>query len=158
MGISSSKRSDEKELKNLILKSQKTCIQFKKLKEDNIRQTKEELISLLIQKELNISKEKMKKILEGEDYITIYDILNHILEILKEKCTSIVTNLTCPYELKAPLHSVIYTANLIENKELKEFMEKIKKLYGSEFISEAIDNKANLVNEVIRATPRARRH
>ena len=149
MGISSSKRSDEKELKNLILKSQKTCIQCKKLKEDNIRQTKEELISLLIQKELNISKEKMKKILEGEDYITIYDILNHILEILKEKCTSIVTNLTCPYELKAPLHSVIYTANLIENKELKEFMEKIKKLYGSEFISEAIDNKDNLVNEVI---------
>ena len=149
MGISSSKRSDEKVLKNLILNSQKACLQCKKEKEDNIRQTKDELISLLNQKELNISKEKMKKILEGEDYITIYDILNRILEILKKKCINIVTNSTCPYELKAPLHSVIYAANRLEMKELKEFMEKIKQLYDSEFIYKVIDNKDNLVNEVI---------
>ena len=149
MGISSSKRGDEKVLKNLILKSQKACLQCKKEKEDSIRQTKDELISLLNQKELNISKEKMKKILEGEDYITIYDILNRILEILKKKCINIVTNSTCPYELKSPLHSVIYAANRLEMKELKEFMEKIKQLYDSEFIYKVIDNKDNLVNEVI---------
>ena len=121
MGSSSSKRSDEKELKNLIIMSQKSCAGCKKEKVDNIKITKDELISLLNQKELNISKEKMQKILEGEDYIIIYSILNIILEDLKEKCTNIVTKTTCLPELKACLHTVIYTANRLEIKELKEF-------------------------------------
>ena len=149
MGSSSSKRSDEKELENLIIISQKSCAGCKKEKEANIHRIKEELITLLNKKELNISKEKMSLILKEEDYITIYDLLNRILECLKKKCTNIVTNSTCPYELKVHLHSIIYAANRLEIKELKEFMEKIKKLYGSEFISKVIDNKDNLVNVVI---------
>ena len=149
MGSSSSKRSDEKELENLIIMSQKSCAGCKKEKVDNIKSTKDELISLLNQKELNKSKEKMQKILEGEDYIIIYSILNIILEDLKEKCTNIVTKTACPPELKASLHTVIYAANRLEIKELKEFKEKINKLYGSEFITKAIDNRDNLVNEVI---------
>ena len=158
MGSSSSKSQEDqkeikqiepKELEDLLDLSQKECIQYSSNKKENILHIKEEIISYLNQKNLNASKEKMKIILAEEDLSIIYDLLNRIIESLKEKCTIIVSNNECPAELRAPLDSIIYAAHYLEIKELQLFREKINKKYGSEYISKVDNNTEFLVNEVI---------
>ena len=116
---------------------------------NEINSIKEEIIISLNQKDLNTSKTKMEKYLKEEDYLTVYDILNRILNNLKEKCNIIVSNKECPNELRVSLDSVIYSSNKLDIKELKEFKEKINELYGSNYINKAENNENKLVNEVI---------
>jgi 6-phosphogluconate dehydrogenase len=91
----------------------------------------------------------MDNILKAEDDIIIYDILNHILEILKEKLTCILSNNECPPELKTPLNSILYATTHHEIKELKDFREIIKQKYGTEFVNKADNNEEHFVNEVL---------
>ena len=89
----------------------------------------------------------MKRILEQEDLVIIYDILNSIIEFLKVKCNDIVSNDVCPAELRASLDSIIYAAPYCI--ELQLFRERISKKYGSEYISKVDNNTDFLVNEVL---------
>ena len=114
MGSSGSKRKDDlidpTELQILLNLPQKEFILKSNERKELIVRLKENLIFYLIQKEINSSENEMKRILEQEDLVIIYDILNHIIEFLKGKCNDIVSNNVCPAELRASLDSIIYTA------------------------------------------------
>ena len=157
MGIGSSKKRPEKkeepkpvtaeELKNLIKISQERCKLYRNKKADNIRKTEEEIANCLKSNNLDLAKAKMDNLCKFEDLVTAYDIIHPILEIIKEKCTYIISYSECPAELRAPLDSIIYAANKLEIQELMLFKEKILQKYGSSYISKAENNMDKLVNE-----------
>ena len=149
MGSSGSKNINPKHLKDLLESSQKTFKTYITEKNDTISHIKEEIEKYLQSKDINSLKEKMKKFLSEEDDITIYDILNRIVQTLKEKVTSLSENKNCPNELKAPLNTVIYAAPKLEIKELKEFRDIFKNKYGSNYISKVDKDEENLINEVL---------
>ena len=157
MGIGSSKKRPEKkeepkpvtaeELKTLIKISQERCKLYRSKKVDNIRKTEEEIANCLKSNNLDLAKAKMDNLCKFEDLVTAYDIIHPILEIIKEKCTYIISYSECPAELRAPLDSIIYAANKLEIQELMLFKEKILQKYGSSYISKAENNMDKLVNE-----------
>ena len=157
MGIGSSRKKPEKkeepkpvtaeELKNLIKISQERCKLYRNKKVDNIRKTEEEIANCLKSNNLDLAKAKMDNLCKFEDLVTAYDIIHPILEIIKEKCTYIISYSECPAELRAPLDSIIYAANKLEIQELMLFKEKILQKYGSSYISKAENNMDKLVNE-----------
>ena len=157
MGIGSSKKRPEKkeepkpvtaeELKTLIKISQERCKLYRNKKADNIRKTEEEIANCLKSNNLDLAKAKMDNLCKFEDLVTAYDIIHPILEIIKEKCTYIISYSECPAELRAPLDSIIYAANKLEIQELMLFKEKILQKYGSSYISKAENNMDKLVNE-----------
>ena len=157
MGIGSSRKRPEKkeepkpvtaeELKTLIKISQKRCKLYRNKKVDNIRKTEEEIANCLKSNNLDLAKAKMDNLCKFEDLVTAYDIIHPILEIIKEKCTYIISYSECPAELRAPLDSIIYAANKLEIQELMLFKEKILQKYGSSYISKAENNMDKLVNE-----------
>ena len=159
MGIGSSRRNNKEteknksnssqDPKNLLDLSQKTCKQYYNEKESNINRLKEELVKYLNQKDFNSSKEKMYSIIKEEDGMIIYDILNRIIETIKNNLETIISNDECPNELKANLNTIIYSADRLEIKELKEFREIIKQKYGTAYISSVDNNEELLVNEVL---------
>ena len=86
MGSSGTRRSNEPEyLKDLLQSSQNALKKYNDEKNETIDNIKKEIEKYLISKDINSSKEKMKKILREEDDIIIYDILNRILKTLFEK-------------------------------------------------------------------------
>ena len=151
MGSSGSKRKDDPidptELQIFLDLAQKEFILKSNERKELIARLKENLIFYLIQKDLNSSKDEMKRILEQEDLVIIYDIINRIIEFLKGKCNDIVSNDVCPAELRASLDSIIYAAPYCI--ELQLFRERISKKYGSEYISKVDNNTDFLVNEVL---------
>ena len=158
MGISAPKKNigqknkdhnDPKYLKYLLELSQKACRQYLNEKEDIIMKKKEEIIKFLSHKDMNSSKQIMELILREEDDKIVFDLLNRIIETLKEKVNLLIDNKKCPPTLKASLNTILYSAARLEIKELKEFREIIKEKYGPEFLSKADNNEEHLVNEVL---------
>ena len=150
MGIGSSRRSNEPEyLKNLMKSSQNLLKKYKDEKNATIDNIKKEIEEFLKSKNINSSKEKMKKILKEEDYIIIYDILDRILKTLIEKITSLTENKECPMELRPILNTVIYVAPKLEIKELKIFRDIFKDKYGKDYIKKVDNNEDDSVNEVL---------
>ena len=150
MGITAPKKTNNpKYLKGLLELSQKKCIQYHKENEEIILKKKEEIINFLQLKDMNSSKDIMEMILKKEDYIIIYDLLNRIIETLKEKTNLLLDSNECPPNLKTPLYTILFSANRLEIKELKEFRKIIREKYGSEYISKIDDNEELLVNEVL---------
>jgi hypothetical protein len=150
MGIGSSRRSCKPEdLTDLLESSKKLFETYLSEKNDTLKRTKEEIENFLILKNINSSKEKMKKKLNEEDDIIIYEILNRIVQILKEKVTSLSENASCPIELKAPLNTLIYAAPKLKIKELKEFRKVFEDKYGSDYINKVDKDEEHLVNEVL---------
>ena len=92
---------------------------------------------------------KMDGILRNEDLIAAYDILIPLTEILKERCTYIITNNECPSELRANLDTAIYAARRIEIVEYMQFKDLIQRKYGEAYISKADNNIDKLVNQNI---------
>ena len=131
MGSSSTRRSNEPEyLKDLLQSSQNALKKYNDEKNETIDNIKKEIEKYLISKDINSSKEKMKKILREEDDIIIYDILNRILKTLFEKTASLSESKECPIELRPPLNTVIYSAPKLKIKELSEFRDIFKEKYG----------------------------
>ena len=94
MGSSSTRRSNEPEyLKDLLQSSQNALKKYNDEKNETIDNIKKEIEKYLISKDINSSKEKMKKILREEDDIIIYDILNRILKTLIERISSLSLSL-----------------------------------------------------------------
>ena len=151
MGITAPKKdhNDPKYLKDLLELSQKTCKQYLNEKEDIILKKKEEINNFLTQKDLNSSKKIMEVILKEEDNITIFVLLNRIIETLKEKIDLLIDSKEYPSTLKASLNKNLYYAVRLEIKKIKEFREIIKEKYGPEFLSKADNNEELLANEVL---------
>ena len=129
--------------------SQNKCEKNLDTSQDNINKIKEEIIPHLNSIKMDILKEKIELILKEEDNIVFYEVLIHILQILQQNILKLIKNSKCPSELRIPLDSVIYAATRLPIQELKKFRDKISEIYGSEYISHAVNNEDNLINEVI---------
>ena len=150
MGSSGSKRSNDPEyLKNLLQSSINTLQKYKDEKNQIISKMKKEIEEYLKTKNLNSSKEKMKKILKEEDYSFIYGILSRILKFLIENITSLTENKESPIELEPLLKTAIYVAPKLEIKELKIFRDIFKDKYGKGYIKKVDNDEDHSVNEVL---------
>ena len=153
MGFGNSKKKKEEppvtanDLKILLDISQKRCTLARNKRVDMIRRKKDEIVGCLKQNNMDLAMAKMDNLLKDEDFITVYDILNPILEIVKEKCIYIVSKNECPADLRAPLDSIIYAATRVEIEELMKFRDKIKQKYGEAYILKADRNGDKFVNQ-----------
>ena len=75
---------------------------------ENIGKKKKEIAEALKQNNLDVAKAKIDSLISEEDYITSYDILTPLLEVLKERVTYIISSSECPPDIRAQLDSVIY--------------------------------------------------
>ena len=91
----------QSEIKTYIMIAQNKLSLFRNKKVDSIRSKKREIGKCLRENNLDVAKAKMDSIIREEDYITVYDILNPLLEILKERVTYLITRNECPPDLRA---------------------------------------------------------
>ena len=134
------------EIKTFIMIAQNKLSLFRNKKIDAIRKKKHEIAKSLRENNLDVAKAKMDSLIREEDYITSYDILGPLLEILKERVTYIVTSTECPPDLRAQLDTVIYASTRLEFEELYRLRDLIMRKYGSGYISKAENNADKLVN------------
>ena len=123
--------------------------QARSKKVNDIRKKKDEIIELLKNNNEDMAMAKMDGILRNEDLIAAYDILIPLTEILKERCTYIVSNSECPIELRAHLDTAIFSARRIEIEEYMKFRDLIQRKYGEAYISKADNNVDKLVDQNI---------
>ena len=98
------------EIKSFIMVAQNRLSLSRNKRLDSMRKKKTEIIKSLQENNLDVAKAKMDSLIREEDSITVYDILNPLLEILKERVTYIFTSIECPPDLRAQLDSVIYAS------------------------------------------------
>ena len=156
MGVSSSKITAE-ELQKLLEASKRKCVLYSNKKLNEIKNKKNEIINCLKQNNMALASAKMDNMLKDEDYVEIYKVLYSTIEIIKEKCTYIVSNKECPTDIRAQLDTLIYSSKRLEIDELIQFREKIKQKYGEAYIIKADNNTDKFVNvnlaEKLKATP-----
>lgn len=114
-----------------------------------LKKKKDEIIDLLKNNNEDMAMAKMDGILRNEDLIAAYDILIPLTEILKERCTYIVSNSECPIELRAHLDTAIFSARRIDIEEYMKFRDLIQRKYGEAYISKADNNVDKLVDQNI---------
>ena len=134
------------EIKTYVMIAQTKISLFRNKKLDQIRKKKAEIAQSLKENNLDVAKAKMDSLIREEDYITVYDILGPLLEILKERVTYIITSNECPPDLRAQLDSVIYASTRLEFEELLKLRDLIMRKYGSAYIQKAENNVDKLVN------------
>ena len=134
------------EIKTFIMIAQNKLVLFRNKKVALIKSKKMEIAKCLKENNLDVAKAKMDSLIREEDYITSYDILGPLLEILKERVTYIVTSTECPPDLRAQLDSVIYASTRLEFEELFRLRDLIMRKYGSAYIAKAESNADKLVN------------
>ena len=134
------------EIKTYIMIAQTKLNLFRNKKIEAIKKKKLEIANCLKENNLDVAKAKMDSLIREEDYITAYDILTPLLEILKERVTYIITSTECPADLRAQLDSVIYASTRLEFEELFKLRDLIMRKYGSAYIQKAESNVDKLVN------------
>ena len=134
------------EIKTYIMIAQTKLNLFRNKKIETIKKKKLEIANCLKENNLDVAKAKMDSLIREEDYITAYDILTPLLEILKERVTYIITSAECPADLRAQLDSVIYASTRLEFEELFKLRDLIMRKYGSAYIQKAESNVDKLVN------------
>ena len=155
MGITAPKENNRenhnnpKYIKNLLENSQTICSLYVNQKEHIILQLKENIVISLSHKNMILSKQIMEQSLKEEDDKIIFNLLNLIIETLKENTNLLLDSKECPHTLKASLNTILYCAARLEIKYLKEFREIIKEKYGPEYLSKVDNNEELLVNEVL---------
>ena len=134
------------EIKTFIMIAQTKMSLFRNKKIETIKKKKIEIANCLKENNLDVAKAKMDSLIREEDYITAYDILTPLLEILKERVTYIITSTECPADLRAQLDSVIYASTRLEFEELFRLRDLIMRKYGAAYIQKAESNIDKLVN------------
>jgi hypothetical protein len=137
------------ELQTNIMIAQAKLTQGKNKKAGLINQKIKEIKETLNINSLDIVKAKMESILREEDYISVYDILSPLCEILKDRVTYLMYNKTCPNDLRAIINTLIYASTRLELEDSHKIRELFKQRYGEEFIKKANSNAELLVNRVV---------
>ena len=135
------------DLSILLALSQKRCALYRNKKIVNIKKKKDEIIKCIKDNNMDLARSKMSNLLNDENYIFVYDILNPLLEIIKDRCNFITSNKECPADLRAPLDTILYAATRLEIEELMKFREKIILKYGSAYVTKADKNEDKFVNK-----------
>ena len=138
-----------KELKNLLDIAQKRCTLSRNKRVDKIKRVKNEIVDCLKKNNMDLAIAKIDNLLKDEGCVAVYDLLNPIIEIVKEKCIYIVKNNECPVDLRTQLDSIIFSATRVEIDELMKFRDKIKQKYGEAYIIKADKNEDKFVNQNI---------
>jgi hypothetical protein len=123
------------------------CDSYSNKNKYSILQKKHEIYNDFINNKKDLASAKMNQMLIDGNNWTAYELLKTILEIISEKCSYIVSSNECPEDLRGPLDSVLYAATRVEINELILFKDKIKKIYGEQYVQKAENNKDKLVNE-----------
>jgi len=134
------------ELQTYIMVTQVKLNQGRNKKIALIKKKQDEIIKNLNDNNLDIAKAKMESLMREEDYITVYDILGPLCEILKEKVTYIMTSKECPADLRASLDTLIYSSTRLEIEELHFIREFIKQKFTNIYVDKANSNIDKLVN------------
>jgi len=111
-----------------------------------IKRKRKEIAACLEDNSLDIAKAKMDSIIKEEDYITVFDILGPLCEILKEKISYLLFAEKCPDDLRATLDTIIYASTRLEIEELHKIRGIVKSKYGELYITKANSNADSLVN------------
>jgi hypothetical protein len=134
------------ELQTYIMIVQAKLTQNRNKKVEMIRKKRKDIVSCLEDNNLDIAKAKMDSLIREEDYITVFDILGPLCEILKEKVSYLILSEKCPDDLRATVDTIVYSSTRLEIDELHKIRDLIKKKYGELFVSKANSNADCLVN------------
>ena len=136
-----------KELEVLIESAHKKMNELIDTIKSQILEKKDDMIQNIESKDLNFEIMSSASLLAQEKFIKTYEILIKAIESLKKECKLISSSKECPSKLRAPLDTFIYTAKQTNVEQLIKYAEKIKEIYGEEYITKAENNEDNFVDE-----------
>ena len=134
-------------LRTLIDSSKNKCKEERAKKIEAINKIKSEIVKFIKENDIKSANTKTDILIKDENYVAVYDILDPILEHVKEKCNNIVSDTECPEDLRNYLDSILYATIRLDIDELMIFKDKINKIYGSDYIEIAVNNKDKKVNK-----------
>lgn len=149
MGVGNSKKKKDSSdsIKTFIIPCKKDLASSKSKKIDSSKGLKADIINYLKEKNLTFAKIKMASLINEEYYIKACDILDPILDKLKEKSKDIDSANECPADLRTELDSVIYAASKIGIQEFVNLKECISKKYGQNYITKAENNEDKKISQ-----------
>ena len=133
-------------LRTLIDSSKNKCKEERLKKIEAINNNKSEIVKFIKENDMKSANIKTDILIKDENYVTVYDILDPIFELIKTKCNYIISTTECPEDLRNSLDSLLYATIRLDIDELMTFKEKINKIYGSDYIEIAVNNKDKKVN------------
>jgi hypothetical protein len=134
------------ELQTYIMVVQAKLTQNRNKKVEIIKKKRKEIAACLQDNNLDIAKAKMESLLREEDFITVFDILGPLCEILKEKVTYMLMSDKCPDDLRAIVDSLVFASTRLEIDELHKIRALVGNRYGELYITKANSNADQLVN------------
>ena len=133
-------------LRTLIDSSKNKCKEERAKKIEAINKIKSEIVKFIKENDMKSANTKTDILIKDENYVAVYDILDPIFELIKTKCNYIISTTECPEDLRNYLDSLLYAAIRLDIDELMIFKAKINKIYGSDYIEIAVNNKDKKVN------------
>lgn len=152
LGILISNYSDNEsssELKRCIKSCQSKLLLHRNEKIKETNEKKNEIITSLIQNNIDIAKIKMECLIRLEDIIAVYEILAYFCEDLIEKNLYLQDIKQIIPEIQAELDTIIYASYRIDIEELLQLRSLIQKRFGVAYIEAAYQNKVLLVNSQV---------
>jgi hypothetical protein len=153
MGCSDSRENLENkpvtllELKSLLESTQKSCNSLRSEKSESIKKKEEEMFNYMRQKNTDSAIKIADEILKEENYLTIFDVLNNMIKIIKSKCMFIITKDECPTAMRPVLDTLIFLSKRLEIDELSQFRKKIEQKFGKNYITKADNNTDKYIKE-----------
>jgi hypothetical protein len=140
------KKLSPTELQTYVMIVQARLTQSRNKKVELIRKKRQEIAKCLQENTLDIAKAKMESLLREEDFITVFDILGPLCEIVKEKVSYLLLSDKCPDDMRATLDTILYASTRLEIDELHKIREAMYGKYGELYATKATTNADSLVN------------
>ena len=127
--------------------AEKKCKLIIKKRAETMKKKDDEIYAALKQRNLDLSLQRMESYLKDENYISVLLILKNIFDNIKVKSALMVSSKECPVSLRPPLDSIIYASTRLKLEELNDLIDKIKQMYGENYINKAKNNEDEIVNQ-----------
>ena len=127
--------------------AEKKCKLIIKKRAETMKKKDDEIYAALKQRNLDLSLQRMESYLKDENYISALLILKNIFDNIKVKSALMVSSKECPVSLRPPLDSIIYASTRLKLEELNDLIDKIKQMYGENYINKAKNNEDEIVNQ-----------
>ena len=129
--------------------AEKKCKLIIKKRAETMKKKDDEIYAALKQRNLDLSLQRMESYLKDENYIAALLILKNIFDNIKVKSALMVSSKECPVSLRPPLDSIIYASTRLKLEELNDLIDKIKQMYGENYINKAKNNEDEIVNQIL---------
>lgn len=87
------------------------------------------MFNYMRQKNIDSAIKIADEILKEENYLTIFDVLNNMIKIIKSKCMFIITKDECPTAMRPVLDTLIFLSKRLEIDELSQFRKNRTKIW-----------------------------